>query len=180
MTIESNQTRFNHQTWIRQLYTFMDTASQFFNELFNGLSILLKKGLLQIWNDISFVFKQLTPQDFIITALITTIGVFGIIIFMTGLGLFIYQAILWLQEGIWTEFSLFVGFNFIFDDTALQEWMLHPESWFGLQKLFSWFLETIPLSAALVIPGISLAVFMATTFLIAFTYRFYQLKNRND
>ena len=180
MTIESNQTRFNHETWIGHLYTFMDTARQFLNELFNGSTILLKKGLLQIWNDIRFVFKQLTPQDFIITALIMTIGMFGTIIFMTGLGLFIYQTFLWLQEGTWTEFPLFVVFNFIFDNTALQKWMLHPESWFGLQKLFSWFLEIIPLSAALMIPGISLALFMATTLLIAFTYRFYQLRNRND
>ena len=75
-------------------------------------TILLKKSLLQIWNDISFVFKQLTPQDFIITALITTIGMFGAIIFMTGLSLFIYQAILWLQQGTWTEFPLFVVFDF--------------------------------------------------------------------
>ena len=180
MAIESNQKRFNHETWIGQLYSFVDTARQFFNELFNGLTILLKKGLLQIWNDIRFVFKQLTPQDFIITALITTIGMFGAIIFMTGLSLFIYQAILWLQQGTWTEFPLFVVFDFIFDNTAFQQWMLHPESWFGLQKLFSWFLEIIPLSAALMIPGISLALFMATTLLISFTYRFYQLRNKND
>lgn len=180
MTIESNQTRFNHETWIGHLYTFMDTARQFLNELFNGSTILLKKGLLHIWNDIRFVFKQLTPQDFIITSLIMTIGMFGTIIFMTGLGLFIYQTFLWLQEGTWTEFPLFVVFNFIFDNTALQKWMLHPESWFGLQKLFSWFLDIIPLSAALMIPGISLVLFMATTLLISFTYRFYQLRNRND
>ena len=180
MTIESNQTRFNHENWIGQLYKFIDTASQFLNEIFNGLTVLLKKGLLQIWNDIRFVFKQLTPQDFIITALITTIGMFGVIIFMTGLGLFAYQTILWLQEGIWTEYPLLIVFNFIFDNTALQQWMLQPESWLGLQKLFSWFLEIIPLSAALMIPGISLALFMATTLLITFTYRFYQLRNRND
>ena len=82
MTIESNQTRFNHENWIGQLYKFIDTASQFLNEIFNGLTVLLKKRLLQIWNDIRFVFKQLTPQDFIITALITTIGMFGVVIFI--------------------------------------------------------------------------------------------------
>ena len=49
MTIESNQTRFNHENWIGQLYKFIDTASQFLNEIFNGLTVLLKKGLLQIW-----------------------------------------------------------------------------------------------------------------------------------
>ena len=42
MNRESNQTRFNHETWIGHLYTFMDTARQFLNELFNGSTILLK------------------------------------------------------------------------------------------------------------------------------------------
>jgi hypothetical protein len=58
--------------------------------------------------------------------------------------------------------------------------MVHPESWMGLQKMFSWFLESIPLSMALMIPGISIALFMAGTLVIALTYRFYQLRNRND
>ena len=99
---------------------------------------------------------------------------------MIGLGLFGYQAVLWLQDGIWTEFPLFVIFNFFFENTILHQWMVHPESWLGLQKLFSWFLESVPLSLALMIPGLSIALFMAGTIVATMLFRFIQLRNKND
>ena len=180
MNIENQQTQFNHEDWLAQLYRFIDTGRQFINELFKGLKTLSQKGLLEAWKDIRAAVSGLTPKDFIVTALISFIGMFGLMIFMTGLGLFSYQTMLWLQNGTWTEFPLFVVFNFLFENTALQQWIVHPESWLGLQKMFSWFLESIPLSMALIIPGISIALFMAGTLVIALTYRFYQLRNRND
>lgn len=179
MNIENQQTRFNHEEWLRQLYCFLDAGREFFTELFKGIKTLSQKGLRQAWNDIRSAVPRLTPQDYIITALISAFGMFGVMIFMTGLGLFSYQAMLWLQDGTWTEFPLFVVFNFLFENTALHQWMVHPESWFGLQKLFSWLLESIPLSMALMIPGLSIAFFMAGTFIVAIAYRFYQLRNRN-
>ncbi len=180
MTIENQQTQFNHEDWLAQLFRFIETGRQFFSELFKGLKSLSQKGLLEAWKDIRSAVSRLTPQDFIVTALISGIGMFGVMIFMTGLGLFSYQAMLWLQDGTWTEFPLFVVFNFLFENTALHQWMLHPESWIGLQKLFSWFLESVPLSMALIIPGFSIALFMAGTLIVALTYRFYQLRSRND
>ena len=180
MNIENQQTQFNHEDWLTQLYRFIETGRQFFSELFKALKTLSQKGLLEAWNDIRSAVSRLTPQDFIVTALISIMGMFGVMIFMTGLGLFSYQAMLWLQDGTWTEFPLFVVFNFLFENTALHQWMLHPESWLGLQKLFTWFLESIPLSMALMIPGLSIALFMAGTLVVALTYRFYKLRNRND
>ena len=180
MNIENQQTQFNHEDWIAQLYRFIDTGRQFINELFKGIKTLSQKGLLEAWKDILSAVSRLTPKDFIVTALISVMGMFGLMIFMIGLGLFSYQAMLWLQNGTWTEFPLFVVFNFLFENTALQQWIVHPESWLGLQKMFSWFLESIPLSMALMIPGFSIALFMAGTLVIALTYRFYQLRNRND
>jgi hypothetical protein len=180
MNIENQQTQFNHEDWLAQLYRFIDTGRQFINELFKGLKILSQKGLLEAWKDIRAAVSRLTPKDFIVTALISVMGMFGLMIFMIGLGLFSYQAMLWLQNGTWTEFPLFVVFNFLFENTALHQWMVHPESWLGLQKTLLWFLQSIPLSMALMIPGISIALFMAGTLVIALTYRFYQLRNRND
>jgi flagellar biosynthesis protein FliQ len=58
--------------------------------------------------------------------------------------------------------------------------MTHPESWLGLQKLFSWFLESVPLSLALMIPGLSIALFMAGTIMATMLFRFIQLRKRND
>jgi hypothetical protein len=49
----------------------------------------------------------------------------------------------------------------------------------GLQKLFSWFLESVPLSVALMIPGFAIAFFMAGTMVVTMLFRFVQLKNRN-
>ena len=180
MNVENQQTQFNHEDWIAQLYRFIDTGRQFINELLKGIKTLSQKGLLEAWKDIRAAVSRLTPKDFIVTALISFMGMLGLMIFMIGLALFIYQAMLWLQNGTWTEYPLFVVFNFLFENTALYQWMVHPESWMGLQKLFLWFLETIPLSMALMIPGISIALFMAGTLVIASTYRFYQLRNRND
>jgi hypothetical protein len=180
MNIENQQTQFNHEDWLLQLYRLVDTGRQFTSELLKGLKILSQKGLLEVWKDIRTVVSRLTPKDFIVTALISMMAMLGLMIFMTGLALFSYQAMLWLQNGTWTEFPLFVVFNFIFENTTLHQWMIHPESWLGLQKMFSWFLESIPLSIALIIPGISIALFMAGTLVIALTYRFYQLRNRND
>ena len=180
MNIENQKTRFNHEDWLEQFYRFMDIGLQFFNELLKGFKALSQRGLKLAWKDFRTAASRLKPQDFIIIALFSFIGLLGLIIFITGFGLFSYQAILWLQDGIWTEFPIFIVFNFIFENTALHQWIVQPESWFGLQKLFSWCLESIPLSMALMIPGFSIALFMAGTMVVAMTYRFYQLRNRND
>ena len=180
MNIENQQTQFNHEDWLAQLYRFIDTGREFTSELLKGLKILSQKGLLEAWKDIRTAVSRLTPIDFIVTALISIMALLGLMIFMIGFALFNYQAILWLQNGTWTEFPLFVVFNFLFENSALHQWVIHPESWLGLRKMFLWFLQSIPLSMALMIPGISIALFMAGTLVIAMTYRFYQLRNRND
>ena len=180
MNIENNQTRFNHEDWLKHLYSFIDTARQFFNELLLGLKSIARKGLLEIWKDIRSAGSRLTPQDFVITGLITLAGMFGGLIFMTGLGLFGYQAFLWLQDGTWTEFPLFMVFDFLFENTHFHQWMVQPESWVGLQKIFSWILESTPISLALMVPGFSIVLFMAGTLAVALLYRFYHLRNKND
>lgn len=180
MNIENHQTQFNHEDWIKQFNRAAETIRQFFNELFKGIRVLSQKSLSEGWKDIRAVIPRLTVQDFIVASLISITGMIGAMVFMTGLGLFGYQALLWLQDGTWTEFPLFVVFNFLFENTALHQWMVQPESWIGLQKLFSWLLENIPLSMALMVPGFSLALFMAGVLVVISTYRFYQLRKRND
>ena len=180
MNMDSHQAKFNHEDWLEHLYRFMETSRQFCNELLRGLKTLSQKGLLETWKDIRSAVSRLTAQDFIVTGLLTSAGMFGVMIFVIGFSLFGYQAMLWLQDGVWTEFPLCVVFNFLFENTFLQQWMTPPESWVGLQKLFSWLLESVPLSLALMVPGFSIALIMAGTLTIALLYRFYQLKNRND
>ena len=179
MNMEKQQTHFDHEDWLNHLYRYIETARQFGNELFRGLKSILQKGLLEAWSEFRSVVSKLTPQDFIITGLVTLTGIVGGLFFLIGLSLFGYQAILWLQDGVWTEFPLFAVFNFLFENTILHQWMIHPESWMGLQKLFSWFLESVPLSVALMIPGFAIAFFMAGTMVVTMLFRFVQLKNRN-
>jgi hypothetical protein len=180
MSTENHQAKFNHEEWLEHIYQLLETTRQFFSELFRGLKAISQKGLMEAWKDIRSAISRLTPQDFIVTGLLTFTGMFGVMIFMIGFSLFGYQTVLWLQDGIWTEFPLFAVFNFLFENTILQQWMTHPESWMGLQKMFSWFLESVPLSLALMVPGFSIALFMAGTLAVALLYRFYTLKNRND
>ena len=180
MNMENPQAHFSHEDWLDHLYRYIETARQICNELFRGLKALSQKGLLEAWSEIRSVVSKLTPLDFIVTGLVALIGIIGGLFFLIGLGLFGYQAVLWLQDGIWTEFPLFVIFNFFFENTMLHQWMVHPESWLGLQKLFSWFLESVPLSLALMIPGLSIALFMAGTIVATMLFRFIQLRNKND
>ena len=179
MNMENQQTHFDHEDWLNHLYRHIETARQFGNELVRGLKSISQKGLLEAWSEIRSVVSKLTPQDFIITGLVTLTGIVGGLFFLIGLSLFGYQAILWLQDGVWTEIPLFAVFNFLFENTILHQWMIHPESWMGLQKLFSWFLEAVPLSVALMIPGLAIAFFMAGTMVVTMLFRFVQLKNRN-
>ena len=179
MNLENQQTHFDHEDWLNHLYRYIETARQICNELFRGLKALSQKGLLEAWSEIRSVVSKLTLLDFIVIGLVTLTGIIGGLFFLIGLGLFSYQAILWLQDGIWTEFPLFAIFNLLFENTILHQWMVHPESWLGLQKLFSWFLESVPLSLALMIPGLSIAFFMAGTMVVTMLFRFVQLKNRN-
>ncbi len=180
MTMENQQAHFNHEDWLDHLNRYIETARQICNELFRGLKSLSQKGLLEAWSEIRSTVSKLTPLDFIVSGLVAFTGIIGGLFFLIGLCLFGYQAILWLQDGIWTEFPLFAVFNFLFENTILHQWMAHPESWLGLQKLFSWFLESVPLSLALMIPGLSIALFMAGTIMATMLFRFIQLRKRND
>jgi hypothetical protein len=179
MNAENHHAKFNHEEWIEHLYQSMETARQFCSELFKALKTLSQKGLREAWKDIRLAVSKLTPQDFIVTGLLTLTGMFGVMVFMIGFSLLSYQSILWLQNGVWTEYPLVVIFNFLFDNTAFQLWMTQPESWVGLQKLFSWFLESVPISLALMVPGFSITLFMAGIITAALLYRFYQLKKKN-
>ncbi|MBT5027583.1 MAG: hypothetical protein HOL15_10060 [Nitrospinaceae bacterium] len=180
MNMENNPTHFNHEEWLNSFFRFAETARQFFQEALKGLKALSQKGFIGAWREIRAAATRLTPQDFLISGLITFTGFVGGLIFTLGLGLFSYQAILWLQDGVWTEFPLFAVFNFLFANTALHQWLIQPESWMGLQKLVTWVLQSTPLSLALIVPGFSIALTMAGTFALALLLRFNQLKNRND
>lgn len=170
------QPRFNLEEWISSFFQFIETARQFSLEFLQAVKVLLQKGLLETWKEIRSASTKLSAADFLFAGSLFSIGAFGGIILLAGIGLLSYQSFLWLQSGVWTEYPLLTVFNFIFENTSFHQWMLNPESWIGMQKLFLWFLESIPVSLALMVPGFSIAVAAAGIFTAALIFRFYQLK----
>ena len=171
------QSQFNYDEWISRLLQNIATAQNFLTGFIQAAKLLFKKGLIVVWKEIRTTASKLSVADIFLAGINIMVGIFGVMILMSGISLLGYQTLLWLQTGVWTEYPLLIIFNFLFENTFLQQWIISPESWIGMQKLFLWFLESIPVSLALIIPGLSIAISASVIFLMALTFRFYQLKN---
>jgi len=177
MNIENHQqSQFNHEEWINRLFQFIETARQFSVAFAQTFKVLLQKALSESWKDIKTATKKLSFVDFIFTGTLASIAIFGSMILLAGIGLLSYQSLLWLQSGVWTEYPLLSVFTFLFENTALHQWIINPESWVGLQKLFLWVLESIPISLALMVPGLSITIMACGVLIMALVFRFYQFK----
>jgi len=181
MNMENHQeSQFNHEEWINRLFRFIETARQFSVAFAQAFKTLFQKGLAEAWNEIRTASKKLSLADFIFAGTLTSIAVFGGMILLAGIGLLSYQSLLWLQSGVWTEYPLLAVFNFLFENTALHQWIVNPESWIGMQKMLLWILESIPVSLALMVPGFSITIMAGGILIAALVFRFYQFKKYND
>ena len=176
VTEKSQQARFSHEEWVDQLSQFWVTFKQFLTEFFKVLKVLFQKGKNEAWKEVRSSGSKLQKKDFVCAGILLSIGLFGDLILLIGLGVLAYQCFLWLQNGVWTEYDLFSVFNYVFENTEVHQWMINPESWFGMQKLLIWFLEAMPVSLALMVPGISIAISAFGIFFAALAFRYYQLK----
>ena len=176
VTENSQQARFNHEEWVDQLSQFWVTFKQFLTEFFKVLKVLFQKGKNEAWKEVRSSSSKLQKKDFVCAGILLSIGLFGGIILLIGFGILAYQGFLWLQNGVWTEYDLFSVFNYFFENTEVQQWMINPESWFGMQKLLIWFLQAIPVSLALMVPGFSIAISAIGIFFAALVLKYYQLK----
>jgi hypothetical protein len=177
MNMENQQqSPFNHEEWITRLFQFIETARQFSNAFAQAFKTLFQKGLAEAWKEIRAATKKLSLADFIFAGTLTSIAVFGGMILLAGIGLLSYQSLLWLQSGVWTEYPLLTVFNFLFENTALHQWIVNPESWIGMQKMLLWGLESIPVSLALMVPGFSITIMAGGVLIAALVFRFYQFK----
>ncbi len=177
MTENQQHPRFNHEEWLNGIFQFIETAKQFTFDFFQAVKSMLQKGLGETWKEIRSASTKLSTIDFLFAGTMLFIGALGGFFLLAGIVLLSYQSLLWLQSGVWTEYPLLTVFNFLFKNTALHQWMVNPESWIGMQKMILWFLESIPISLALMIPGFSIAFMAAGIFTAALIFRFYQLKN---
>ena len=176
VTEKSQQARFSHEEWVDQLSHFWVTFKQFLTEFFKVLKVLFQKGKNEAWKEIRSSGSKLHKKDYVCAGILLSIGLFGDMILLIGLGVLAYQCFLWLQNGVWTEYDLFSVFNYVFENTEVHQWMINPESWIGMQKLLIWFLEAIPVSLALMVPGFSIAISAIGIFFAALVFRYYQIK----
>jgi hypothetical protein len=177
MNMENHQqSQFNHEEWINRLFQFIETARQFSIAFAKTFKVLFQKSLSEGWKQIKTSTQKLSLADFIFTGTLASIAVFGSIVLLAGIGFLSYQSLLWLQSGVWTEYPLLSVFNFLFENTALHQWIIKPESWVGMQKLVLWVLESTPVSLALMVPGLSIIIMAIWVLIMALVFRFYQFK----
>ena len=176
ITENSQQPRFSHEEWVGQLSQFWVTFKQFLTEFFKVLKVLFQKGKNEAWKEVRSSGSKLQKKDFVCAGILLSIGLFGDLILLIGLGVLAYQCFLWLQNGVWTEYDLFSVFNYAFENTEVHQWMINPESWVGVQKLLLWILESIPVSISLIVPGFSIAISAFGIFFAGLIFRYYQLK----
>jgi hypothetical protein len=176
VTGNSQQQRFSHEEWIEQLSQFWVTFKQLLTEFFKVLKVLFQKGKNEAWKEVRSSGSKLQKKDFVWVGILLSIGLLGGLILLIGFAVLAYQCFLWLQNGVWTEYDLFAVFNYVFENTEFHQWVINPESWIGMQKLLIWFLEAIPLSLALMVPGFSIAISAIGIFFAVLVLRYYQLK----
>ncbi len=178
MTYEKmHKDNFNHEAWLSDMTETQEKAQVFLREVWETFRVLLDRGVTRTIREIKFLISKLTPLDYIGGGLSALMGFLATLVLASGFCLIGYQIVLWLIDGVWTEFPLFTVFNFLFENTALHSWILNPESMLGLQVVVSWILEHTPLSAALIVPGFIGATTMAATMALAVVIRYYQFKN---
>ncbi len=168
---------FDHEHWLKNMAETQEKVRIFLFEVWETFRILLDRGVTRVIKEIKFFFSKTTLVDYIGGGLAAMIGFLATLVLASGICLIGYQVVLWLIDGVWTEFPLFIVFNFLFENTALHSWLTQPESMVGLQVVVSWVLENTPLSAALIVPGFILATTMAGIMTLAVMIRYYQFKN---
>jgi len=166
----------DQMSWMQWINISMDNAKEFYKEVKINFRELSGKIFSRISEELFFFVSKLTPVDIFFGTV--TIGIMSIasLFLASGMGLICYQVFLWIKNGVWTEFAIIEVFNFLFENTLAAQWLINPESWFGLQKIMEWLLQNIPLSVALIVPSIIVLAGMICVNMAAIAFRFYQFK----
>ena len=166
----------DHRSWMDWINLNIDNAKKLYKEVGINLGEITRKLVSKIIEELRFFISKLTPVDFLCGSITFGIISFASLFLVAGIGLVSYQIFLWIKDGVWSEFTVKIVFNFLFEGTPVAQWLSNPESWFGLQKILEWLLESIPLSVALIVPSIFTLVGMVCITIAALAFRFYQFK----
>ena len=177
---ENDHQKSDYMSWMESINEALDRANRFYEEAVINLEAIARQTISKIIKELRFFISKLTIVDFFCGSL--TFGVLSLasLFLVTGIGLVSYQAFLWIRDGVWSEYTITVVFNYIFENTVVSQWLNNPESWFGLQKTIEWLLENIPLSVALIIPSITVLCGMILISIVGLTFRYYQFKAKEN
>ena len=170
----------DHTSWLQWMNENIDRVKEFYEKAIANLKIIARQAILKLSGELRFFISKLTVVDFFCGSIALGIMAFASLFLISGLGLVSYQIFLWIKNGVWSEFSIMVVFDFLFENSLVAEWLSDPESWFGLQKIVEWLLQNIPLSVALIIPSIMALSGIACMSIAALIFRFYQFKTREN
>ncbi len=164
----------------QDLIHWYDRVRLFGIDALEALQFLLEQGVRKSWvrakEEFRFLYKKFSTMDYIFGNLSLAAMGFAGLLMMVGFSILGYQGVLWLQGGVWDAMPMMLVFNFLFEGTALQGWILSPESWLGLQQLVEWGLANIPISLVLVLSGVALSLATAGFFAAALMFRRIQLQ----
>ena len=165
-----------HMSWMQWINVNLDNAKEFYEEVKMNLQKITSQAISKVSKELRFFISKLTPVDFFCGCI--TLGIMSLasLFLASGLGLVGYQIFLWIKNGVWSEFAIIEVFNFLFENTLAAQWLINPESWFGLQKMMEWLLQNIPLSLALIVPSVIVLAGMICVNIAAIAFRFYQFK----
>lgn len=173
---KNSQEDFIHAQKIDELFHFLEKARVFFEESFATFTLLLKQACVKLWEETKYLFSKLTPMDYFFGGISFAVLFGASIIFLLGFALIGYQILIWLKNGVWTEFPIMVIFDYVFQGTALHDWLQNPGSWFGLHQVIEWLLENTPLALALIVDGalgilVMLGIITAAIFIRRFQFK---------
>ena len=177
---ENDHQKSDHMSWMEWINEALDRANGFYEEVTINLKAILQQTTSKIIKELRFFISKLTVIDFFCGSL--TLGTLSLasLFLVSGIGLVSYQAFLWIRDGVWSEYTITVLFNFVFKDTAVAQWLSNPESWFGLQKALEWLLQSVPLSVALIFPSITVLCGIIFISIAGLTFRYYQFKAKEN
>ena len=172
--------KIDHTSWTQWINENLDRAKEFYEWAIINLRSIARQTISKVSKELRFFISKLTAVDFFCGSIALGIMAFASLFLISGLGLVGYQVFLWIKDGVWSEFTVMVVFDFLFENTLAAQWLSNPESWFGLQKVVEWLLQNIPLSVALIIPSVLIFSGMACILVVAIAFRFYQFKNSEN
>jgi hypothetical protein len=173
---EYKEPKIDNTSWNRWVEENLGRAKEIYVEAVKNLSSISRLSISRARDESKFFISNLNVVDFIWGFIsMAVIGIASLFL-LAGVGLVGYQVVLWMQDGVWSEFPIAIVFNFLFEGTVPAQWLTNPESWVGLQKVVEWLLANVPLSAALIIPSLVVISVMACISALALVFRFYQFK----